>query len=124
MTHASTQKQLCSVKCKPCEGGVSRLTHDEAQLQVKQLQGWSVLSNPDRITKHWTVKSFVAAIDFFNKVTALSESEGHHPDLHLVNYRNVTIDIWTHAIGGLSLNDFILAAKLDQLPVELQSEAV
>ena len=63
----------------------------------------------------------MAAMEFFKQVTALAEDEGHHPDLHLVGYRNVTIDIWTHAIDGLSLNDFILAAKIDQLPIELKT---
>ena len=62
----------------------------------------------------------MAAMDFFNKVAALAEEEGHHPDLHLVGYRNVAIEIWTHAIGGLSENDFILAAKIDALPIAVK----
>ena len=57
----------------------------------------------------------MAAIDFFNRVAELAEAENHHPDLHLEGYRHVAIEIWTHAIGGLSENDFILAAKIDQL---------
>lgn len=118
---ASTAQQLCSVKCVPCEGGVPKLTPEEANQQNAEITGWSVLSGPDRITKSWTAKNFVAAMEFFNKVTTLAEDEGHHPDLHLFGYRNVTIDIWTHAIDGLSLNDFILAAKIDQLPIELKS---
>ena len=56
---------------------------------------------------------------FFNAVAEIAEEDGHHPDLHIVGYRNVSIEIWTHAIGGLSENDFILAAKIDQLPIEL-----
>ena len=56
---------------------------------------------------------------FFNAVAEIAEADGHHPDLHIVGYRNVSIEIWTHAIGGLSENDFILAAKIDQLPIEL-----
>ena len=56
-------------------------------------------------------------IDFFTKVAEVAEAEAHHPDLHLVDYKNVTIEIWTHAIGGLSENDFILAAKIDQIEV-------
>ena len=62
----------------------------------------------------------MAGIDFFNKVAALAEEEGHHPDLHLVGYRNVAIELWTHAVNGLTENDFILAARIDQLPVELK----
>ena len=59
----------------------------------------------------------MAGIDFFNKVAALAEDEGHHPDLHLEGYRQVTIVLWTHAVGGLTENDFILAAKINQIPV-------
>ena len=121
MTQVSTNDQLCSIKCVPCEGGVPRLTVDEAVKQLREVEGWTLLAEPDRMTKSWTAKNFVAAMQFFQKVTDLAESEGHHPDLHLVGYRNVTIDIWTHAINGLSLNDFILAAKIDQLPFELKT---
>ena len=60
------------------------------------------------------------ALEFFERVGQVAEQEDHHPDLHLVGYRNVTIEIWTHAVNGLSENDFILAAKIDQLPVELK----
>jgi 4a-hydroxytetrahydrobiopterin dehydratase len=66
----------------------------------------------------WVIKSFTAGIDFFGRVAEVAEAEGHHPDLHLEGYRNVWIEIWTHAIGGLSENDFILAAKIDLLPVK------
>ena len=63
----------------------------------------------------------MAGLRFFQAVAEVAEAEGHHPDLHLVGYRNVAIEIWTHAIGGLSVNDFILAAKIDGLPVELKA---
>jgi len=108
----STTAQSCDVltqkKCKPCEGGVPKMTPEE------------VTRNGERIARNWTVKNFMAGMNFFNQVAEIAESEGHHPDLHIVGYRNVTIEIWTHAIGGLSENDFILAAKIDQLDVELQ----
>ncbi|MEO2019897.1 MAG: 4a-hydroxytetrahydrobiopterin dehydratase [Fuerstiella sp.] len=118
MTELSTTEQLCSTKCVPCEGGVPKLTPEEAQRQLQEVNGWELRDSPDRITRSWTVKNFLAGLAFFERVAALAEDEGHHPDLHLVGYRNVTIDIWTHAIGGLSLNDFILAAKIDRLPVD------
>ncbi|APZ93113.1 4a-hydroxytetrahydrobiopterin dehydratase [Fuerstiella marisgermanici] len=121
MTEVSTKEQLRTVKCVPCEGGVPKLTPEEAARQNQEVDGWKILSEPDRITKSWTVKNFVAGMEFFKHVTELAEAEGHHPDLHLVGYRNVTIDIWTHAIDGLSLNDFILAAKIDALPIEEKS---
>ena len=79
-------------------------------------------SSPDaqQISRSWTVKNFMAGIDFFNKVAALAEEEGHHPDLHLEGYRQVTIVLWTHAVGGLTENDFILAAKINQVPVQVR----
>jgi 4a-hydroxytetrahydrobiopterin dehydratase len=63
----------------------------------------------------------MAGIDFFNAVAKIAEEEGHHPDLHLEGYRKVAIELWTHAIGGLSENDFILAAKIDKVPVKTKT---
>ena len=113
-----TTEQLRQKKCVPCEGGVPKLTSSEAREQLKQLSGWQLVHNDERIRKEWTVKNFMAAMEFFNKVAELAEDEGHHPDLHLVGYRNAAIELWTHAIGGLSENDFIVAAKIDELPIE------
>src|SRR5207248_9769173 len=112
-----TAEQLTRKTCVPCEGGVPRLTLDEARLFLKNVPGWQLTPDGERIRREWRVKNFMAAIDFFNKVATLAEAEGHHPDLHLVGYRNIAIELWTHAIGGLSENDFILAAKIDQIPV-------
>jgi 4a-hydroxytetrahydrobiopterin dehydratase len=116
-----TAEQLTRKKCAPCEGGVPPLTPAEVKAQIKSLQGWQVTPDGERIRREWRAKNFMAAIEFFNKVAALAEGEGHHPDLHLVGYRNVAIELWTHAIGGLSENDFILAAKIDQIPIALKS---
>ena len=69
--------------------------------------------------KDWQVEDFLAGIEFFSQVADVAEAEGHHPDLHLESYRNLWIE-WTHAIGGLTENDFILAAKIDQLPIRLR----
>jgi len=85
------------------------------------ISGWTTHAKPDRISKSWVVKNFAAGMRFLNEVAQLAEEEGHHPDIHLAGYRNLSIEIWTHAIGGLSLNDFVLAAKIDQLPIELRS---
>lgn len=112
--------ELCSIRCVPCEGGVPKMSAEEALAQLKALNGWELLAEPDRLRKTWVVRNFKAGMQFFEKVTEIAEAEGHHPDLHLVGYRNVSIEIWTHAINGLSLNDFILAARIDQLPVELK----
>ena len=118
---AQTVEQLRAKKCLPCEGGVPKLTPTEAKAQLAKLQGWAIAYQGERIRKEWVVKNFLAAMRFFEKVAEVSETEGHHPDLHLVGYRNVAIEIWTHAIGGLSENDFILAAKIDELPIELKT---
>lgn len=109
---------LTAKKCQPCEGGVEPCTADEAQQQVAKLSGWKVVADGQRIRKEWTVKNFMAGMDFFGEVAKVAEEDGHHPDLHLAGYRNVAIELWTHAIGGLSENDFILAAKIDQLPID------
>ena len=112
--------QLVAKKCKPCEGGVDPCTLDEANQQLAKLAGWRLTHDGQRIRKDWTVKHFMAGMSFFEKVAAVAEQDGHHPDLHLEGYRNLSIEIWTHAIGGLSENDFILAAKIDQLPIDLK----
>lgn len=116
-----TTDQLITKKCVPCEGGIPRYSLEQAQAQLAQHQGWRLTHAGERIRKDWCVKNFMAGMRFFNAVAQLAESEGHHPDLHLEGYRNVRIELWTHAIGGLSENDFILAAKIDQLPIELKS---
>jgi len=117
---AQTIEQLRSKKCVPCEGGVPKLTRSEAEAQLAKLTGWKITQDGQRIRKEWVLKNFMAGLRFFNKIAELAEAEGHHPDLHIVGYRNVAIEIWTHAIGGLSENDFILAAKIDEMPVELK----
>lgn len=116
-----TADQLVAKKCKPCEGGVDPATRQEAEQQLKKLSGWRLTNDGQRIRKDWTVKNFMAGIDFFHRVAQVAEEDGHHPDLHLEGYRKVWIELWTHAIGGLSENDFILAAKIDRLPVQLKS---
>jgi 4a-hydroxytetrahydrobiopterin dehydratase len=115
-----TTEQLTQKKCVPCEGGVPKYTLDEARAQLSNLAGWRLTHDGQRIRKDWTVKNFTAGIDFFDSVAHVAEDEGHHPDLHLEGYRNLWIEVYTHAIGGLSENDFILAAKIDKLPLALK----
>ncbi|HVX63804.1 MAG TPA: 4a-hydroxytetrahydrobiopterin dehydratase [Pirellulales bacterium] len=116
-----TPDQLVKKKCLPCEGGVAAYSLEQAQEQLTRLDGWRLTHEGKRIRKDWTAKNFMAGIDFFNRVAQAAEEDNHHPDLHLEGYRNVYIELWTHAIGGLSENDFILAAKIDRLPVQLKS---
>ena len=115
-----TPEQLIKKKCVPCEGGVPKYSPEEANAQLTKLSGWHMTHDGERIRKDWVVKHFLAAMEFFNAVADVAEEEGHHPDLHLEGYRNVWIEIYTHAIGGLSENDFILAAKIDELPIRLK----
>jgi 4a-hydroxytetrahydrobiopterin dehydratase len=113
--------ELTAKKCKPCEGGVAPYSRAQSEAQLELLEGWSLSHEGQRIRKHWTVKHFMAGLDFFNQVAEIAEADGHHPDLHIEGYRNVAIELWTHAIGGLSENDFILAAKIDEVPVNIPS---
>lgn len=117
---AQTTAELVAKKCKPCEGGVDPYSRDEAVDQLKKLSGWKLTDDGQRIRKEWTAKHFMAAMKFFNEVAEVAETDQHHPDLHLTQYRKVAIELWTHAIGGLSENDFILAAKIDELPIDLK----
>jgi 4a-hydroxytetrahydrobiopterin dehydratase len=111
---------LARKRCTPCEGGVPALPADRARELLRQVPGWDMTADGKRLRRPWRVKDFAAGLDFFGRVGAVAEAEGHHPDLHLVGYRDVTIEIWTHAVGGLTENDFILAAKISELPVELK----
>jgi 4a-hydroxytetrahydrobiopterin dehydratase len=115
-----TVEQLTQKKCVPCEGGVPKYSLEEAKSQLTKLSGWRLTHDGQRIRKDWVTKNFMAGIEFFNAVARVAEDDGHHPDLHLEGYRNLWIELYTHAIGGLSENDFILAAKIDKLPVNLK----
>lgn len=117
---APSQAELARKRCVPCEGGVPPLSFEEAEAHVRSVEGWSLSHDGQRIRRAWTVKNFMAAIEYFNKIAALAEEEGHHPDLHLEGYRQVSIEVWTHAVGGLTENDFILAAKINEVPVSLK----
>ena len=111
--------ELRSKRCKPCEGGVAPTLPEDAQRMLRDLPGWEMTSDGKRIRKEWTVSDFLAGMDFLNRVADVAEEEGHHPDVHLASYRSLTIELWTHAIGGLSENDFIMAAKIDAVPIKL-----
>ncbi|MBI4062001.1 MAG: 4a-hydroxytetrahydrobiopterin dehydratase [Elusimicrobia bacterium] len=111
---------LLSKKCAPCEGGVKRMPLKRARRLAAKLPGWSVVAGK-ALRRRLVMRDFAAAIAFIRAAARTAEAEGHHPDLHLTGYRNLTIELSTHAIGGLSINDFILAAKLDALPRRLPS---
>ena len=114
MTTCSLE-QLNSSRCAPCEGGVPAIGLKEAEEQLKILSGWTLDESGKSISKSWNCKNFVKSLKFCHRIGELAEAEGHHPDLHLTGYRHVQVVLTTHAIGGLSLNDFVLAAKIDSL---------
>ena len=107
--------KLTEQKCEACEGGVIPLNMTEAKILLAQIPGWEVAPDAKRISREYVFKNFVGALAFVNQVGELAESEGHHPDLHLTNYKHLEIVLSTHAIDGLSNNDFILAAKINEL---------
>ncbi len=101
---------LKSKKCVSCEGGIPKLNPDQVRNYLTQVRDWKL--QEDKIQKLFKFKNFVEAMKFINQMADIAESEGHHPDFS-VHYNQVDVTIWTHAIHGLSENDFILAAKID-----------
>ncbi|MBU1039232.1 4a-hydroxytetrahydrobiopterin dehydratase [Patescibacteria group bacterium] len=106
---------LLSKKCVPCEGGVEPLTESQALDYLKLVPGWVLATNIKSISQDLSFKDFKQTIAFINQLAELAESEGHHPDFTLHNWNKLNITLSTHAINGLSINDFILAAKINQL---------
>ncbi len=113
---------LLKKKCVPCEGGTKPITHEEALKYMEQVPDWKLTEDQNsnlqkfgmgaKISKEFKFKDFIGAINFANHVAEIAEGEGHHPDIH-IHYNKVLLELSTHAIGGLSENDFILAAKID-----------
>lgn len=107
--------ELVEKTCVPCHGGMPPLTEGEVRRLLRQLAGgWQDVDGKE-IAKDYAFKNFVQAVDFVNAITPIAEQEGHHPDLE-VGWGRVRVRLRTHAIEGLTENDFILAAKIDQLP--------
>ena len=102
---------------------MAKYTRADAQQQVAALSGWKLAADGDKIRKEWNAENFMAGIEFFNAVAKVAEEQDHHPDLSLTGYRHVAIELSTHSIGGLSENDFVLAAKIDQLPIRLKKSS-
>ena len=98
--------------CVPCEGGILPLSKDDITAKLLAVPLWRV--EDQHLRRDWRFSSFVAAIAAVNKVATLSEQENHHPDI-IINYNQMRLELWTHAIGGLSENDFVLAGLIDEL---------
>ncbi|MEK9176883.1 MAG: 4a-hydroxytetrahydrobiopterin dehydratase [Patescibacteria group bacterium] len=105
---------LTEKRCVACEGDVPPLTDAEVARYIEETPGWHADGNVS-ISRSFAFKDFKEALAFLNRVGAIAEQEGHHPDLNLFNYKNILVTLTTHAIKGLSENDFIVAAKIDRL---------
>ena len=103
---------LNTSKCEPCNGSTHKLDYNEISKFLSELNDWSVNDNQEMIFKKFKFKNFKNAISFANIVGELSEKEGHHPDIS-IGWGYCLIMLHTHAIKGLSINDFILASKID-----------
>jgi 4a-hydroxytetrahydrobiopterin dehydratase len=106
------ETELTRKKCLPCEGGVPKLGEAAACMLMPQVPGWEV--RDDKLHRSFTFADFKEAMVFVNRMADVAEEEGHHPDF-AVHWNRVDVTLWTHAIEGLSENDFILAAKLNPL---------
>jgi 4a-hydroxytetrahydrobiopterin dehydratase len=108
--------ELSTKKCQPCEGGVAPITHDEAKQLMMQLHAdWQLAADAKSIRREWKFRNFYHTMSFVNAVAHIANAEDHHPDLE-VGYGYCRAKFNTHAIGGLSENDFICAAKVDGVP--------
>jgi 4a-hydroxytetrahydrobiopterin dehydratase len=105
---------LAQKHCVPCRGGVPPLKGAELESLKNQVNGWQVVEE-HHLTKTYTFPDFLKALEFVNRAGAIAEQEGHHPDLYL-SWGKVGVKTWTHKIDGLTESDFILAAKIDQIP--------
>src|SRR5262245_54197675 len=107
--------ELTAKKCTACEGNTPAFTKDQIAAHLPAVPEWKLTDDGKMIRRKYKFKDFVSAMAFLQKVGNLAEEEQHHPDLHLTGYKNATVELTTHAIGGLSANDFIVAAKIDKL---------
>lgn len=103
-------------RCRPCEGGVAPFTRTQAQQALQQLEvGWSLTEDGKAIRREFAFRDFYRTMSFVNALAHIANVEDHHPDLE-VGYNYCRVRYWTHAVDGLSENDFICAAKIDRLP--------
>jgi 4a-hydroxytetrahydrobiopterin dehydratase len=111
--------QLADKKCTPCEGGTEPLSIEQARKLGEQIPGWEI--DDKHIEKTFTFENFAQAMEFANKIAKIAEEENHHPELH-ISWGKVRVELYTHKIGGLSENDFVLAAKINRLITSEESE--
>jgi 4a-hydroxytetrahydrobiopterin dehydratase len=110
MTNPWTDK-----KCVPCEGGLHPLNRDKALQFLKDLSRWHLSNDAKTIYTDFNTNNFLGAVALIQKIAQVAEAENHHPDLHLTGYKKLRVELSTHAIKGLSENDFILASKISEI---------
>lgn len=110
----NTEDKLTRRQCKPCEGGVTPLTREEAQATLKQIAGWALSDDGKAIYRRFQFKNFYQTMAFINAMAWIANTQDHHPDFS-AGYNYCLVNYTTHAIGGLSENDFICAAKITAL---------
>ena len=113
MTNPNEGTPLTSQRCEACVPGTPTVPPEQVQRLLPQIPGWTLTDDGKGL--HWTrrMADFAEALAFVNKVGQIAEAEDHHPDIRIHGYRNVDLDLSTHSIGGLSQNDFIMAAKIN-----------
>jgi 4a-hydroxytetrahydrobiopterin dehydratase len=107
--------ELTQKKCVPCEGIGKAYTKEEVQARMGEITGWVLAEDGKSISRDYVLKNFVEAINVINKIKDIAEDEMHHPDLHLTSYKKLKVVLSTHAVGGLTENDLIEAAKINKL---------
>lgn len=111
------QNSLLEKRCIPCQGGEPRLSSLEIENYLKEVgEDWRLFEKELKIEREFKFTDFKEAMKFINEVAKVAEQEGHHPDIH-VHYNKVMLVLWTHKIGGLHENDFILAAKINNIKI-------
>lgn len=111
---------LAKKKCQPCEGIGKALDAAKVKEYLPLTPGWVVDADSKGISREFVMKNFLAAVRAIGQIAEIAELENHHPDIHLTGYRKLKIYLTTHALGGLSENDFIVAAKINTLTFELK----
>jgi 4a-hydroxytetrahydrobiopterin dehydratase len=109
----TVREELLEMQCQPCRQGGSPLGADECQRLLDGLSGWELVGGKT-LRKEYATKDFRDAMAFANGIAEVAERQDHHPDLH-VSYRRMGVTLSTHAVGGLSVNDFAMAAKIDEV---------
>jgi 4a-hydroxytetrahydrobiopterin dehydratase len=110
-----TASNLAARKCVACSDKTQPLDRAGIEKLLPQIPDWLLSKDGKRLSRNWRVLDFMTGLEFFQRIGDVAEREDHHPDLHLENYRDVKVELWTHAAGGLTENDFIMAAKIDAL---------